>query len=64
MAFSLNSVQELQEYINGVIERAEHHAQNVDKVIYPILCLLVARFDPQHDIKVRQYRKYVMGSYQ
>jgi hypothetical protein len=55
MAFSLNSVEELQKYIGGVIERAEHHAQNVDKVIYPMLCLIVARFDPQYDIKVRQY---------
>jgi hypothetical protein len=55
MAFSLNSVAELQRYIGGVIERAKHHAQSVDNVIYPMLCLIVAHFDSQYDIKVRKY---------
>jgi len=55
MALTMDSVKRLQQYFNGVIERAEHHAPGVTEVIYPLLCLIVSRFDPTSDIEVREY---------
>jgi hypothetical protein len=55
MALKMNSINNLQQYFNGVIERSEHHAPGVTEVIYPLLCLIISRFDPTSNIEVKEY---------
>jgi hypothetical protein len=56
MAKKINTVTELHDYLKGVAERAEHHAKSVEEVIYPALCLIIAYFEPNSDIEVREYK--------
>jgi hypothetical protein len=52
MAKTINTIKELQQYFKGVEGRAKHHAKKVKEIIYPALCLIIAYFDPDFDIKV------------
>jgi len=56
MARGINTIKELQQYFKGVVERAEHHAQGVKEIIYPTLCLIIAYFDPNFEIKVMEHK--------
>ena len=53
MAISIDSIETLQRYLNGVLERADHHAGNVDGVSLAILGAIVWKSDGE--IQVREY---------
>ena len=52
MARKISTIQDLHEYFIGVVTRAEHHAQNVEEIIYPLLGMIVAYKDDDTDIEV------------
>lgn len=56
MARSVTDVSELQSYIRGVIERAEHHAGNVDEVALELAGAILWRKDDDEPISVMTYR--------
>ena len=37
----LNTIEDLQKYFNGVKERANNHAGNVNNIIYPLLSFVI-----------------------
>lgn len=45
-------VDTLQRYISGVMDRAEHHARNVDEICLAVAGALVWRKDPTSDLQV------------
>lgn len=45
-------VDTLQTYIRGVMDRAEHHAKNVDEICLAVAGALVWRKDPGTDLQV------------
>lgn len=53
MAISIDSIQTLQTYLNGVIDRAEHHAGQVEGVALALLGAVVWR--STGEISVREY---------
>ena len=53
MSVRVNDVEALKEYFSGVVERSEHHAQNVNEVIYSLLGLIILSMDENSDIQVR-----------
>lgn len=50
MAVSANNIADLHAYAQGVINRATHHARNVDEIALALLGAIVWRADP-HSIK-------------
>jgi|BioPla2DNA2_1021312.scaffolds.fasta_scaffold156508_1 hypothetical protein len=54
MAISINSIELLQKYLNGVLERAEHHAVNVKGVSLALIGAVIAKSDGE--IEVREYK--------
>ena len=42
MAVQLTTIQELHDHFSGVLQRAQHHAPNVDQIIYFILGMIIA----------------------
>jgi hypothetical protein len=55
MAIKVQSIEELQQYFRGVVERAECHAPGVADIIYPLLGMVVLKLDDKSDIQVRSY---------
>jgi hypothetical protein len=53
MAISVNSIQVLQDYLQGVLGRAGHHAPNVEGVALALLGAMIWRSDGA--IEVREY---------
>ena len=53
MAVRVNEVEELKKYFFGVVSRSEHHATNVNEVIYPLVGLVILNMDNNSDIQVR-----------
>lgn len=53
MAVKVKLVRTLKEYFSGVRTRSEHHAPNVDEVIYPLLGFIVLHMDEDAEIEVR-----------
>lgn len=53
MAISIDSIGKLQDYLNGVLGRAGHHAGNVEGVALTLLGAVVWKSD--QEIEVRQY---------
>lgn len=45
MPQQVTDVQRLQEYMHGVIERAGHHAQNVNEIVYALVGAIVCYKD-------------------
>lgn len=45
MPKQVEDVELLQEYVNGVIGRADHHAKNVNEIIYSLVGAIVAYKD-------------------
>ncbi len=54
MAISINSIETLQRYLNGVLDRADHHAGNVEGVSLALLGAIVWKSD--REIEVREYK--------
>jgi hypothetical protein len=53
MAIKVNEVEELKKYFFGVVKRSEHHAPNVNEVVYPLVGLVILNMDDNSDIHVR-----------
>jgi hypothetical protein len=53
MAITIDSIETLQEYLNGVLGRAEHHAGNVEGVSLALLGAVIWKSDSE--IEVKQY---------
>ena len=53
MAISINSIETLQHYLSGVLDRAEHHAGNVEGVSLALLGAIIWKSDGE--IEVREY---------
>ncbi|CAA0227573.1 hypothetical protein ACE1MK_10865 [Tenacibaculum maritimum] len=53
MAISIDSIETLQRYLNGVLDRADHHAGNVEGVSLALLGAIVWKSDKE--IEVREY---------
>lgn len=53
MSVRVNDVEVLKEYFSGVVARSEHHAPNVNEVIYTLLGLIILNMDENSDIQVR-----------
>ena len=56
MAFRLNTVDRLQQYLFGVSERASHHAQNISQVILTLAGAIVLYKDSGTYLEARTYR--------
>lgn len=54
MAVSIESIEELNKYFSGVVKRAEHHAGEVNDIIYPLLGFVILKASY---IKARFYRE-------
>lgn len=53
MAVKVESVDLLKKYFHGVTERANHHAPNIDKIIYALLGVVILLKDRNTFIEVR-----------
>lgn len=53
MAISINSIDSLQTYLNGVLGRADHHAKNVEGVALSLIGAVIWR--STGEISVREY---------
>ena len=53
MAITITSIQELQTYLQGVLDRANHHAINVSQITLALVGAIIWRADGQ--ISVREY---------
>ena len=52
MPLELDDIAGLQEYLTGVVRRADHHGDNVRHVVLPLVGALVLFKDPDQRIKV------------
>jgi hypothetical protein len=53
MPVQAETVEVLQKYFQGVTKRANHHAHNVDEIIYSLLGIFILKKDPGTDLEVR-----------
>lgn len=53
MTIKVNEVEFLKKYFLGVVKRSEHHALNVNEIVYPLLGLIIFNMDENSDIQVR-----------
>jgi Integron cassette protein VCH_CASS1 chain len=53
MALVISDVEILKEYLNGAESRADHHATNVNEIVYTLIGAVIAKSTEQ--IKVRTY---------
>ncbi|GMO11160.1 MAG: hypothetical protein Ta2D_13390 [Rickettsiales bacterium] len=49
---NIKEIEELKEYFNGVVARANHHAFNVANIIYSLLGFIILKGE---NIKIREY---------
>jgi len=56
VAWNIEQVQELKEYMTGVLGRSEHHAQEVSEIVFALAGAIVYYADPDSEIAVRQGR--------
>lgn len=54
MALQIESIGQLQQYLNGVLDRANHHAENVREIALALLGAIIWRAEGQ--LRVREYR--------
>ena len=54
MALSISTLTLLTEYINGVMDRANHHAQNINEVVLALVGAVI--WKATQDIEVRTYQ--------
>jgi len=55
MALTITTIDEMQEYLQGVVGRADHHARAVNSIVLPLLGAVVLYKDPRTEIEVRTY---------
>lgn len=53
MAVKVNTVDRLQKYFLGVVNRSDHHAPLVKEIIYSLLGIIIFKKDSGTDIEVR-----------
>lgn len=53
MALTINTLTLLNEYINGVMNRADHHAENVNEIVLTLAGAVIWR--ATQDVEVRTY---------
>jgi hypothetical protein len=53
MALTITTLTQLKEYINGVMNRADHHGQNVNEIVLTLAGAVIWR--ATQDIEVRTY---------
>ena len=53
MPLTINTITLLQKYLDGVIRRADHHADNVNKIVFALIGGVIWR--TTDDIEVRWY---------
>ena len=53
MSKTITTIDEMQEYLQGVVGRAEHHAREVNSIVLPLLGAVVLLKDPGTEIEVR-----------
>ena len=53
MPTHIDDISLLQEYIRGVVERAEHHARNVNRIIYPLVGVIIRFKNQDRALEVR-----------
>lgn len=52
MALTVTEVEELRQYLHGVMERADHHAGNVNEIALALVGAILWRKDDDEPIKV------------
>jgi hypothetical protein len=52
MQIQLDDVSTLQQYLSGVVRRADHHADNVRYVVLPLIGAIVLFKDADHEVRV------------
>src|SRR5580658_9191686 len=52
MPVQVDDITELQNYLAGVVQRANHHGQNVRHVVLALVGAIVRYKDPNHSIRV------------
>jgi|GEM_PF-491902 len=52
MALPINTIDEFREYLQGVVERATHHATNINEVILTLAGVVVLFKDPGRPLNV------------
>ena len=52
MPLQVDDVSTLQQYLAGVVNRADHHADNVRFVVLPLIGAIVLYKNPDHEIRV------------
>jgi hypothetical protein len=52
MAFTVTEIEELRDYINGVIDRADHHAGGVSEIALALTGAILWRKDDDEPIRV------------
>jgi hypothetical protein len=50
----VTDIETLQEYIQGVVGNAEHHARGVDEIILPIAGAILWRKNPDRELEVHE----------
>jgi hypothetical protein len=53
MPVKVESVDVLKKYFSGVTNRANHHAHNVNEIVYALLGIIILKKDDGTDIEVR-----------
>ena len=56
MAFTINTIDRLQQYLSGVSERATHHAPNVNEVILALAGAIVLFKESGTPLEARTYQ--------
>ena len=56
MALKAKDINDLQEYLEGILERARHHAGNVNEIVLTLAGAVIWKKDTGSDLTVKQYR--------
>lgn len=62
MPVKVDTVSILKEYFSKVVSRADHHAPNVNEIIYTLLGVIILKVDPDSKIEVRGTDNSAMGN--
>lgn len=55
MPIKIKSVDDMRRYFKAVVERGEHHGEQVKEALYPLAGFLFAYTDDNSDLKVKTY---------
>lgn len=62
MAIKIESVNLLKSYFEGVVNRANHHAQNISEIIYTLLGIIILKMDVNSTIEVKKIGQDATGN--